>query len=119
MRAVYSLSTSAERSNGVGAERRTDESTQTERSDVTERETGALFFNLARSDKTDAFRDLTGGSAPVHHLDSPVSCLLLIAIHTHWCSLPVCVCFCLCAAESPCPPILQCRHSPCVRASAK
>lgn len=70
MRAVYSLSTSAGRSNGVRAERRTDGPTQTERSGVTERETGALFFNLARPDKTTAFRDLSGASAPVHHLDS-------------------------------------------------
>lgn len=85
MRAVYSPSTSAGRSNGVRAERRADGPTQTERSGVTERETGALFFNLARPDKTTAFGDLSGASAPVHHLDSRVPRLPLIAEHAHSC----------------------------------
>lgn len=60
MRAVYSLSTSAGRSNGVGAERPTDGPTQTERGGVTEGETAALFFNLARPDKATAFRVFIG-----------------------------------------------------------
>lgn len=107
MRAVYSLSTSAGRSNGVRAERRTDGPTQTEGSGVTERETGALFFNLARPDKTTAFRDLSGASAPVHHLDSRVPCLSLIAKHTHSCSPPVCASICRRTAESPRFPTLQ------------
>lgn len=98
MRAVYSLSTSAGRSNGVRAERRRDGPTQTERSGVTERETGALFFNLARPDKTTAFRDLSGASAPVHHLDRRVPRLSLIA---------ACASICPRTAESPRLPTLQ------------
>lgn len=109
MRAVYSLSTSAGRSNGVRAERPTDGRTQTERGGVTEGETAALFFNLARPDKTTAFRVLLGASAPVHHLDSRVPCRSLTAKNTHIrARLPACATFCPSTAESP--RLLTLRH---------
>lgn len=59
----------------------------------TQKKTRALFSNLARADKTSAFRDLSGASVQVHYLDGWAWSQSFTDSVQYMC-LSVCLCVC-------------------------